>query len=228
MKKYKAVIFDLGLTLIYSPRVEPFRTILRQFDKEIEADRVEVAYGLTDKHFMKNYSDVFGGDPKVFYKHYLSLMFAHLNLDLPVQEFYDKLFESYPPRKEWVPYDDTIDFLKDLREMDVRTGVISNWDLTARGILEKNGMTDLFDDIVISSEVEIEKPNPDIFKISLTNLNLSGDQVLYVGDNYFDDVIGANALGIKTLLIDRNSNKDDYSEGDFHKITRLKEILDYL
>ena len=55
-----------------------------------------------------------------------------------------------------------IKFLKNVLAMlkndSKKVGLISNWDMTARNVLKVNELYDFFDEIVISSEVNIEKP----------------------------------------------------------------------
>lgn len=228
MNNYQAVVFDLGKTLIYSPRVKPFQMLAKKFGAELEQSEISMAYSFADHYFMKNYPGVLGKKPEEFYEIYLSIIFSYLHLDLSVKEFYDELFRTYPPRKEWVPYPETIDTLSQIKKRGLKLGVISNWDLSARGLLRKIGIHDWFDDIVISSEVGVEKPAPEIFIRSINNLCVEPEKMLYVGDNYYDDVIGANSVGIKTLIINRSVNQYKYGEGDYEVICTLTDVLKYI
>ena len=228
MRKYDAVIFDLGLTLIYSPRIKPIKKIFKKLGKDVEEVDIQKALAFADNHFMKNYPGVLGKEPKKFYKQYLDVVYGYLHLDLPVHEFYDLLFKLHPPRKEWILYDEALEVLKKLKDLDIKLGIISNWDLTARDILKKNQIVDYFDDIIISSEEGVEKPNPSLFIKSLKNLNVESDKALYIGDNFYDDVVGANSVGIKTLIINRNPKHPKFGEGDYEVISSLYEIFKYL
>ena len=49
---------------------------------------------------------------------------------------------------------------------------------------------------VSSEEADAEKPDIKIFKMTLDKLELSGKNVVYVGDSYNKDVIGADNAGI--------------------------------
>ncbi len=57
------------------------------------------------------------------------------------------------------------------------------------------------DAVVVSDEAGVEKPHAEIFHIALQALGVTADQAIYVGDNYYDDVVGAHGAGMETLLI---------------------------
>lgn len=228
MKKYTTAIFDLGLTLIYSPRVENFINIARKFNMEPDEDEVKRAFTYSDNYFMKNRPGVLGRQPKEFYMEFLAVMFAYLHLDPDIREFYDTLFREHPPRKEWRLYDETIPFLEKLRKSGMKIGLLSNWDLGARDILDKIGITKYFDSIVISSEIGIEKPSKEAFSHSLNELRVNSEEAFYVGDNYFDDVKGGNKVGLKVFLINRTDKQSPYKEGDYIEINSLMEIFNVL
>ncbi len=228
MKKYTTAIFDLGLTLIYSPRVENFIKIAHKFNMDPNEDEVKRAFTFTDSYFMKNRPGILGLQPKEFYMEYLGVMFAYLHLAPVIQDFYDALFREYPPRKEWRLYDETIPFLDKLKASGMKIGLLSNWDLAARDILDNLGLTKYFDSIVISSEIEIEKPAKEAFLHSLNDIKSSPQESFYVGDNYYDDVKGGNQVGLKVLLINRTEKPSGHKEGDFIEISSLMDIFNVL
>lgn len=55
--------------------------------------------------------------------------------------------------------------------------------------------------IVTSEEVGIEKPSKKMFQTGLEKLNLNANKVIMIGDNIPKDIIGAEALGIKSYLV---------------------------
>lgn len=57
------------------------------------------------------------------------------------------------------------------------------------------------DTVVISSEAGCEKPDRRIFERALLLAGVEPSECLYVGDNYYDDAVGASAAGMRTLLI---------------------------
>ena len=75
------------------------------------------------------------------------------------------------------------------------------------------GIQGFFSCIVSSQEAGVEKPNPAIFKQAIETLSLSvdSDGLLYVGNEYRADVLGARAAGLVPVLIDRD---EDYPHAD--------------
>ncbi|MGC8601500.1 MAG: HAD family hydrolase [Thermoprotei archaeon] len=73
--------------------------------------------------------------------------------------------------------------------------------------LRTYGLHRLFDVIVLSSEVGFKKPDPMIFDVALARLGLLDHrgEVVYVGDTYETDVVGAKGAGMKAVLIGRPS-----------------------
>jgi HAD superfamily hydrolase (TIGR01549 family) len=82
--------------------------------------------------------------------------------------------------------------------------LISNFDHPSHAyeVLRETGLDRYFETVVISGEVGVKKPNPEIFRIALRATNLSAEEVVYVGDTQ-DDVDGAKAAGIRPILIVR-------------------------
>jgi HAD superfamily hydrolase (TIGR01549 family) len=55
-----------------------------------------------------------------------------------------------------------------------------------------------FNDILISQEIGLEKPNPEFFRLAVRRLRLSPHEVLCVGDNPLIDIKGARDAGLDT------------------------------
>ena len=81
-------------------------------------------------------------------------------------------------------------------------GIISNADGTVAAKLEQAGLLPYFDFIIDSGLVGVEKPDPAIFQLALDQTGLSPERVLYVGDLFAIDVLGARAAGITGALVD--------------------------
>jgi putative hydrolase of the HAD superfamily len=88
-----------------------------------------------------------------------------------------------------------------------RLAVVSNFDYTptARGILEREGIVHLFEEVVVSDEVGWRKPKPVIFETALGRLGVSARESLYVGDRPDLDVAGAHGVGMHAVWINRDA-----------------------
>jgi FMN phosphatase YigB (HAD superfamily) len=97
-------------------------------------------------------------------------------------------------------------FLNELRK-GYRLAVVSNFDYTptARGVLEREGIAELFETVVVSDEVGWRKPKPEIFETALRRLGVEAREALFVGDRADIDVMGAQAVGMDAAWINRDA-----------------------
>jgi len=71
---------------------------------------------------------------------------------------------------------------------------------TARGYLEKAGISEMFTDIVSGAGLKNGKPAPDIFLITAEHLGVSPDDCIVVEDS-FNGVRAGKAAGMRTVMI---------------------------
>lgn len=224
MNRFEAVIFDLGMTLIYPPMSKSFLERLGEFGGSAERSEIRDALSFVDRHFMNNYPGYINRDVKEFYTSYASMVFAYLRItDIPVKAFSAAMMEKSPPRSEWRTFADAVPCLDKLREQKIPMGLLTNWDLGARHLLKDMNLDHYFDSIVVSAEIEFEKPSPEGFLKSLENLDMEPEKAIYVGDNFHDDVVGANSVGMKALLVERWGHHN-YPKGDFDRISNLGQV----
>jgi HAD superfamily hydrolase (TIGR01549 family) len=65
------------------------------------------------------------------------------------------------------------------------------------------GMTDLIDGLITSEEVGVPKPDPRIFEAALQRLGARPEDTVLVGDNWQADVLGALAVAIRPVWLNR-------------------------
>ncbi|XP_041015365.1 uncharacterized protein LOC121258081 isoform X3 [Juglans microcarpa x Juglans regia] len=82
----------------------------------------------------------------------------------------------------------------------VKVAVVSNFDTRLRKLLKELNVLDLFDAVIISSEVGYEKPDIKIFKAALDQLNAEACKAVHIGDDQKADKVGANAIGVDCWL----------------------------
>ena len=118
----------------------------------------------------------------------------------------DRLFAGLEPEETM------IDALRKAREGGIRTGLISNsWGL---GIYDRGAPTDLFDVSVISGEVGLHKPQPEIYELACERLGVKPAEAVFV-DDLRENCDGAEAVGMTALL---------HREPD-ETVARLEELL---
>lgn len=80
--------------------------------------------------------------------------------------------------------------------------VVSNFDTRLRPLLKTLDLYELFDAIIVSAEVSVEKPNPYIFELALNAVHCNPNEVIHVGDDRRNDLWGARDAGIDCWLWD--------------------------
>ncbi len=100
---------------------------------------------------------------------------------------------------------EVVSFIKEIKETH-KVGLLSDAPSEfLKGILHKHDLENLFDEIVISSEVHITKKNKDIYSLILKKMELNVTEVMFVDDNN-QNIKLAEELGIKGYVYD--STKD--------------------
>jgi putative hydrolase of the HAD superfamily len=79
--------------------------------------------------------------------------------------------------------------------------------------LRATGLYDLFDGIIISSDVGVKKPWREIFDIAFDRFGISAGDSIYVGNDMRDDILGASRAGLRTLYI-HTAQSGSYPELD--------------
>lgn len=76
----------------------------------------------------------------------------------------------------------------------------------------------------VSEELQMTKPNSEIFKFVEKKIGISGSDICYVGDSYINDIKGAKKLGWETVYFSNDSINKNYTM----KINHFKDLRDKL
>ena len=123
-------------------------------------------------------------------------------------------------------YEDSIPALRELRRHGVLTAVVSNCSPSTRPVVERLGLEDETDAVVLSYEVGMSKPQPGIFAATLERLGTTADVAVFVDDrsDYLD---GAANLGMGTFRIERSHAFGEEVAGGPHPVVGdLRELLE--
>ncbi|MDX9827425.1 MAG: HAD family hydrolase [Spirochaetia bacterium] len=223
------VWFDLGYTLLYNEREKLFDELLKSRGLARNESQIERAFHAIDKRFMREYPGLLGSPAKKFMPRYFSQLCEYLGIDGDLLSFLDQWLKAWEEKRlEWLVYPFVPELLKALRDRDFRLGVISNWDPSARPILQRQGIIDFFEVTVISSEVGVTKPDRKIFDIALEKASVKPENCLYVGDNYYDDAVGASTVGMGYRIINRFGDFGVEELDSAILIRDVTELLPYL
>ncbi|WP_088317328.1 HAD family hydrolase [Kineosporia sp. R_H_3] len=121
-----------------------------------------------------------------------------------------------------------------LKDRGIKVGVLSNTIWTREyhdGVFARDGVLDLIDGSVYSSEIEHAKPHPEAFAAAMAAVGESDPGAcVYVGDRPYEDVHGAQRAGLRAILVPHSDIPADQQvpvdvEPDA-VVQRLVEILD--
>ena len=117
--------------------------------------------------------------------------------------FYAGLYGYFETAAPWKVYHDTLPALKRWQGMGIQLGVISNFDSRLYRVLSVLGLAPYFQSVTISTEVGAAKPAAKIFEVALAKHNCAASEAWHVGDSESEDYAGAQAAGMRAVLIAR-------------------------
>nr|WP_202885878.1 HAD family hydrolase [Kribbella sandramycini] len=141
----------------------------------------------------------------------------------------------------WQPHTvlepDAIDTLRGLRERGLKVGVLSNTIWSRRrheDIFARDGVLELLDGAVYTSEIPYTKPHPEAFQAAMKAVGVTDPATcLFVGDRLFDDVWGAQNVGMRAAHIPHSAiptNQIGHTEGTpdatVHQLAELLTVVD--
>jgi HAD superfamily hydrolase (TIGR01549 family) len=88
------------------------------------------------------------------------------------------------------------------------TGVVSNTIFPGKIMktcLDESGLGSVLDFCIFSSDVGWRKPHPKIYQAALNVSRLKPGEVLFVGDRFVEDVEGPKSMGMKAILLNRDT-----------------------
>ncbi len=234
LDQYRAIFFDLGGTLIDADKdrrahLEILEEIILRYGIPTSAEEALDAHYeyLVEETNKEGFITTWDALKRSLYK-LLSEYVPNINLDFNwIRDIYFKYHEKFVDL-----YPGVMDLLTFLKEKGKHIGVISDIDNDYMEFqLKLFGIFDLFDSITTSEEVRAYKPNPEIFQRALDKAGVKGEEAIYIGDNYWKDVIGAKKFGMTTVLVGAPPDEKfivDNIQPDFviSKISEFKDLLE--
>jgi HAD superfamily hydrolase (TIGR01549 family) len=213
----KAYVFDLGNTLINDS----------QITREATAAMGEWLFKqslITSKEaFISTYTTINNSTVRLFISHtfgeidFFEKTFQELGVTAIAPE---KALQQY--RKivaaKFLPDQDICEAFQFLKERGMKIGLLSNERVERVDCyMEQTGFRTFFDTIIVSEDIEVEKPNLRIFAEALKQLEITGEEMVMFGDNDIAD--GAcKQLGITFVLVTGYKNAAwRWEEGDPQK-----------
>lgn len=127
--------------------------------------------------------------------------------------------EVYKPQS--IVPDDVRQALTELKQAGYFMAVLSNRDKPFQDVLVSHGISEFFSFSLAGGEVDSYKPNPGLFEHALRRAGLDPNEAIYVGDNYFADVVGSRRAGLRPVLFDPDTI---FPEADCTTIRSFNEL----
>lgn len=242
-QRIQAVLFDLDDTLIdwsgqalpypeiYRPHVAslytylsqnghllpPFTPFFQQYQEQVQQAWDEAKTVWTGVNFARVLQDFFAA---------LGLDTAHIEINAALRAF------AWQPVPGVAPYPDTHATLDALRQQGYRLGLLTNsmMPMWMRDIeLRAYRLETYFEARLTSGDFGFMKPHPAIYHELLRRLDCPPARALFVGDRPANDIAGARAAGLSSVLIAPPHLERDLDEVQpDYTITALQELLPIL
>ncbi|MFM9135221.1 MAG: HAD family hydrolase [bacterium] len=162
----------------------------------------------------------------------LDHLFATVGIDVSTPRHGRALaayLEHWDPHTQADP--DALALLGALRQRGILVGVLSNtmwprWHHEA--VFSRDGLLPLIDAAVYSSDLPVAKPHADAFGAVLLALGESPDCTVFVGDRPWDDVHGAQSIGLRAILVPHSRLGDQAVDVEVRPdaiVERLGDVL---
>jgi putative hydrolase of the HAD superfamily len=188
----KAVLFDLDGTLL-----DRDASVKRFIDGQY--DRLDRMVGhIPREDYVSRFIELdqrgYVGKDKVYQQLIKEFQITELTWEELLQDYLNEF------KNHCVAFRNLVPMLEELKKRNLRLGMITN----GRGQFQLDniqalGIENYFDTILISEWEGLKKPDPEIFKRALMQLNVSPQQSMFVGDHPENDVLAARRVGMKGI-----------------------------
>ncbi len=235
LDKITTVLFDLDGTLRHSVP-SGFDLILKYAsDLGLEDDpgrRVKIGQWThrywADSECLLNDKKAFNTENGGFWLNYAKRQFEALGVSseqavawAPGAHAY--MEENFKPA-DMIP-DDVFESLQKLKDAKYRLGLVTNRSKPIDEYIEEIGLKDYFNFYFTAGEIGSWKPKAKIFQHALNLAKAEPHEAIYVGDNYYADVVGAQNADIMPVLLDPNKIFPDADCLVIRKIGELPDLL---
>jgi 2-haloacid dehalogenase len=224
--KYAIILFDADETLFDFKKSERDAFKNTMFEFNIDYD---------ENHHLKIYHDINAAIWKEFEEGLITQQklkverFKRLSHSLKIRFDEIQFAKSYMNHLANASflYEDSINLVESLHK-DFRLSIVTNGlkDVQDNRI-RKSIIAKYFDDIVVSEEVMVSKPDPKIFEHALKNINHTDKgNVLIVGDSLTSDIQGGINFGIDTCWFNPNKIINKTGIKPTYEISNLMDLKD--
>lgn len=139
-----------------------------------------------------------------------------------VNKCFEMLFRTFAEPAAWTFDADWPTVAAAMKRRGFRQAIASNFDARLRGLVRGMPAGEVFERVIVSSEVGWRKPAPQFFEHVAQSLQLPPGEILFVGDDRANDYEPAIAAGMASVLVDQ---RDKHRDVGADRVRRLAEIV---
>lgn len=140
---------------------------------------------------------------------------AHEVMDAIERKLYRRWRESFRSIR---PFRDLRPVLCELRRKGYKLGILSDFPIDYK--LETLGVADCWDVVLSSEEIGFLKPDPRAFLKFAETMEIAPQAILFVGNNYKYDIMGAAKVGMKTAWLKGGKAAADINFSAFRELEK--------
>jgi putative hydrolase of the HAD superfamily len=239
-KKIKAVLFDLGETLVNFGRINTTKIFrrsakltykfLQSCNQPISSFKWYCWHSMIAVQFHCLVSNLTGKDFNAL--SLLKKIGIRKGLTLNENQWREVGWLWYEPLSRMATVEpDITDTLTKLRAMGLKLGILSNTFISASSLdrhLRQIGILDFFPCRLYSYQFEFRKPDGRIFQAAAERMDELVDNILFVGDRLDKDIWPAMKAGMRAVLKEAYTNIGKKIPNGVWKITRISELPDLI
>jgi len=141
--------------------------------------------------------------------------------DLVPHQFEDDYVNISPTKTNlFEGAEDVLSYLKEKYALHIISNGFKETTLTKMNL---SGLNPYFDNVIISEDVGVNKPNPIIFEYALDRAKATKEESIMIGDSLEADIYGALGFGMEAIFF--NPTKKEKPDDVIKEITHLEELL---
>jgi len=228
----KAVFFDYNTLVDYDPpRQVTEAKMLGEMGVEVKPEALLRPLMVADDFLSQEHSRLSMGkrskeELAALYGRYHGVILKEAGLEAKPEIIANILRKWFSLELKMKLYDDVAPALDQLKERGLTLGLISNVDRDISAVYDELGLGNWLQLKITSQDVGFNKPRPEIFQAAVKQAGVEPSEAIYVGDQYQIDVVGANGVGMRGILIDRHDFFRDIT--DAIRIRSLGELTQHL
>jgi HAD superfamily hydrolase (TIGR01549 family) len=220
----KAVLFDVDFTLIYPGptfRGEGYQAFCARYGMDVDASKFEAGVA-SAAPLLNSPDDVY--DPEIFIAYTNHIIERMGGVGPRIDECSREIYREWAACQHFELYDDVPAVLRQLAQVGLRIGLISNTHRCLASFQSHFELQGLISATVSSSDHGLMKPHPSIFSAALQLLDVPAAEAVMVGDSLKHDVEGALGVGMRAVLLNRGDSAAPAAVAEDRRVPVIRSL----